>query len=89
MVKNTNYADECIGAAFCSKDELDQFTALLLSPHFIQAITFTWEISEISVAFLDINISSIKGKGLSTSAQLRKLFSSYKNGHALTKFVFL
>ena len=48
------YIDDCLGATSCTKEELERFIGFVNSFH--PALKFTWEISETSVAFLDINI---------------------------------
>ena len=49
------YIDDCLGATSCTKEELERFIGFVNSFH--PALKFTWEISEASVNFLDINIS--------------------------------
>ena len=49
------YIDDCLGATSCTKKELERFIGFVNSFH--PALKFTWEISETSVTFLDINIS--------------------------------
>ena len=49
------YIDDCLGATSCTKEELERFIDFVNSFH--PALKFTWEISETSVTFLDINIS--------------------------------
>ena len=49
------YIDDCLGATSYTKEELEQFIGFVNSFH--PALKFTWEISETSVTFLDINIS--------------------------------
>ena len=49
------YIDDCLGATSCTKEELERFIGFVNSFHL--ALKFTWEISETSVTFLDINIS--------------------------------
>ena len=49
------YIDDCLGATSCTKEELERFIGFVNSFH--PALKFTWEISETSVTFLDINIS--------------------------------
>ena len=46
------YIDDCFGATFCSKPDLESFISYVNSFH--PSLDFTWEISEISVTFLDI-----------------------------------
>ena len=58
------YIDGCIGATSSSREELDHFITSVNSFH--PALKYTWEISEISIAFLDIKVS-INDNGLSTS----------------------
>ena len=55
------YIDDCIGATTSTKEELR--TAV---NSFHPALKYTWEISDSSLAFLDIKIS-IEGNGLCTS----------------------
>eukprot|EP00061_Rhincodon_typus_P001575 g15178.t1 len=57
------YIDDCIGAASCSHEQLEQF---INSPNtFHLKLKFTWTISDTSVPFLDLSIS-IPGDGLKT-----------------------
>ena len=49
------YIDDCIGAISSSREELDQFITSVNSFH--PALKYTWEISETSLAFLDIKVS--------------------------------
>ena len=58
------YIDDCIGAISSSREELDQFITSVNSFH--PALKYTWEISETSLAFLDIKVS-IRGNVLCTS----------------------
>ena len=58
------YIDYCIGAISSSREELDQFITSVNSFH--PALKYTWEISETSLAFLDIKVS-ISGNVLCTS----------------------
>ena len=58
------YIDDCIGATSSTKEELTQFITAVNSFH--PALKYTWEISDTSLAFLDIKIS-IEGNGLCTS----------------------
>ena len=51
-----------------TREELDHFITSVNSFH--PALKYTWEISEISIAFLDIKVS-INGNGLSTSAHYK------------------
>ena len=55
------YIDDCLGATSCTKEELEQFIAF---------VKFTWEISETSVTFLDINIS-VQDNKLATSVHYK------------------
>ena len=57
------YIDDCIGAISSSREELDQFITSVNS--FYPALKYTWEISETSLAFLDIKVS-ISGNVLCT-----------------------
>ena len=58
------FIDDCLGTASCSYAELESFIHFVNNFH--PALKFTWEISEISVLFLDILIS-INGSRLTTS----------------------
>ena len=58
------FIDDCVGATSSSKEELDQFITEVNSFH--SALKYTLEISENSLAFLDIKLS-INGNSLSTS----------------------
>ena len=58
------YIDDCVGATSSSKEELNLFINSVNSFH--PALKYTWEISENSLAFLDIKLS-INDNGLSTS----------------------
>ena len=58
------YIDDCLGATSCTKEEFERFIGFANSFH--PALKFTWEISETSVSFLDINIS-VQGNNLANS----------------------
>ena len=58
------YIDDCVCATSSSKEELNLFINAVNSFH--PALKYTWEISENSLAFLDIKLS-INNNGLSTS----------------------
>ena len=60
----SRYIDDCIGATSSAREELTQFITSVYS--FNPALKYTWEISDASLAFLDIKIS-IGGNGLCTS----------------------
>ena len=62
------YIDDCVGATSSSKEELNLFINSVNSFH--PALKYTWEISENSLAFLDIKLS-INDNGLSTSVQYK------------------
>ena len=62
------YIDDCIGAISSSREELDQFITSVNS--FNPALKYTWEISETSLAFLDIKVS-IRGNALCTSVHYK------------------
>ncbi len=57
------YTDDCVGTASCSRGELEQFINYVNNFH--PALQFTCEISETSVAFLDILVS-INGNRLAS-----------------------
>ena len=58
------YIDDCVGATSFTREELTQFITAFNSFH--PARKYTWEISDTSLALLDIKIS-IEGNGLCTS----------------------
>ena len=62
------YIDDCIGAISSSGEELNRFITSVNSFH--PALKYTWEISETSLAFLDIKVS-ISGNGLCTSVHYK------------------
>ena len=62
------YIDDCSGATSSSREELDHFITSVNSFH--PSLKYTWEISETSIAFLDIKVS-INGDGLSTSVHYK------------------
>ena len=62
------YIDDCIGAISSSREELNRFITSVNSFH--PALKYTWEISETSLAFLDIKVS-ISGNGLCTSVHYK------------------
>ena len=62
------YIDDCLGATSCTKEELERFIGFVNSFH--PALKFTWEISETSVTFLDINIS-VQDNKLGTSVHYK------------------
>ena len=65
---NQRYIDDCVGATSSSKEELNLFINAANSFH--PALKYTWEISENSLAFLDIKLS-INHNGLSTSVHYK------------------
>ena len=89
------YIDDCIGATSSTKEELTQFITAVNSFH--PALKYTWQISDTSLAFLDIKIS-IEGNGLCTSVYYKPtdshsylLYSSshpsHKNSTELRKHI--
>ena len=62
------YIDDCIGAISSSRGELDHFITSVNSFH--PALKYTWEISETSLAFLDIKVS-ISGNVLCTNVHYK------------------
>ena len=62
------YIDDCLGATSCTKEELERFIGFVNSFH--PALKFTWEISETSVTFLDVNIS-VQDNKLATSVHYK------------------
>ena len=68
------YIDDWIGATSFTKEELTQFITAVISFHL--ALKYTWEISDTSLAFLDIKIS-FEGNVLCTSVYYKPT-DSYK-----------
>ena len=66
------YIDDCIGATSSTKEELTQFITAVNSFH--PALKYTWEISDTSLAFLEIKIS-IEGNVLCTSVYYKPTVS--------------
>ena len=62
------YTDDCISAISSSREELNRFITSVNSFH--PALKYTWEISEASLAFLDIKVS-ISSNGLCTSVHYK------------------
>ena len=62
------YIDDCVGATSSTREELNQFITAVNSFH--PALKYTWEISDSSLAFLDIKLS-IEGNGLCTSVHYK------------------
>ena len=63
------YRDDCFGATSYTKEELERFIGFVNSFHPAR-LKFTWEISETSVTFLDINIS-VQDNNLVTSVHYK------------------
>eukprot|EP00061_Rhincodon_typus_P002996 g19033.t1 len=49
------YIDDCISAASCSHEELEQFINFTNTFH--HNLKFTWTISDTSLSFLDFSVS--------------------------------
>ena len=62
------YIDDCIGPISSSREKLNRFITSVNSFH--PVLKYTWEISETSLAFLDIKVS-ISGNGLCTSVHYK------------------
>ena len=58
------YIDDCVGATSSTREGLNQFIAAVNSSH--PALKYTWEISDTSLALLDIKVS-VEGNSLCTS----------------------
>ena len=83
--------DDCIGAISSSKEELDEFITSVNSFH--PALKYTWEISETSLAFLDIKVS-IRGNVLCTSGTTNLLIHTvicciHRHIHHMSRTPFL
>ena len=66
-----DFFGRCLGTASCTRVDLERFVN-----GFHHALTFTWEISEICVSFLDIS-GSINGDALTTSVSYSLPTHSY------------
>ena len=62
------YIDDCVGAVSSTREELNQFITAVNSFH--PALKYTWEMSDTSLAFLDIKVS-VEGNGLCTSVHYK------------------
>ena len=62
------YIDHCLGATSSTSEEHDQFITAVNSFH--PAHKYTWEISDTSLAFLDIKVS-VEGNGLCTTVHYK------------------
>ena len=62
------YIDDCVGATSSTREELNQFINAVNLFH--PALKYTWEISDTSLAFLDIKVS-VEGNGLCTSVHYK------------------
>ena len=88
------YIDDRVGATSSTREELNQFITALNSFH--PALKYTWEISDTSLAFLDIKVS-VEGNGLCTSVHYKPtdshsylLYSSSHPSHDfLSRILFL
>ena len=60
--------ENCVGATSSTREELNQFITAVNSFH--PAFKYTWEISDTSLAFLDIKVS-VEGNGLCTSVHYK------------------
>ena len=69
------YIDDCVGATSSTREELNQFITAVNSFH--PALKYTWEISDTSLAFLDIKVS-VEGNGLCTSVHYKPTDSHSK-----------
>ena len=72
------YIDDCIGAISSSKEELNRFITSVNSFH--PVLKYTWEISETSLAFLDIKVF-INGHYKPTDSHSYLLHSSSHPSH--------
>ena len=81
------YIDDCIGAISSSREKLNRCITSVNSFH--PALKHTWEISETSLAFLDIKVS-IKGNGLPTSVHYKPtvICCIHRSTHPMSKVPF-
>ena len=70
MAPNLNSTVYCIGATSSSREDLNQFITAVNLFHPALKYKLTWEISDTSLAFLDIKVS-IEGNGLCTSVHYK------------------
>eukprot|EP00061_Rhincodon_typus_P004964 g23842.t1 len=64
------YIIDCIGAALCSHEELEQFINLTNTFH--PNLKFTWTISDTSISFLDLSVSI---SGPKKTFHIRQMFT--------------
>ena len=62
------YIDDCVGATSSTRVELNQFVTAVNSFH--PALKYTWEISDTSLAFLDIKLSMVYAPVCTTNPQI-------------------
>jgi len=87
------YMDDCIGATSSTREDLNQFITAVNSFH--PVLKYTWEISDTSLAFLDIKVSMIEGDGLCNSVHYKPtdshrylLYSSSHRSHVKNSIPF-
>jgi len=73
------YIDDCIGATSSNRERLNQFITAVNSFH--PSLKYTCEISDSSLAFLDIKVY-IEGNGLCTSVHYKPMsYLLYSSSH--------
>ena len=84
------YIDDCFGATSSTREELNQFITAVNS--FYPALKYTWEISDTSLAFLDIKVS-IEGDGYAlactTNPQILIVICIHLHIHHMSRIPFL
>ena len=70
------YIDDCIGATSSTREALNRsiFNCCQQVNSFHPALQYTWEISDISIAFMDIKVS-IEGNGLCIGVHYKPTYS--------------
>ena len=78
------YINNCVGATSFTREELDQYITAVNSFH--PARKYAWEISDTSLAFLDIKVS-VEGNSLCTSVHYKptdsRSYLLYSSSHPL------
>ena len=80
------YIDDYIGATSSTREELIQFTTAANSFH--PALKYTWEISDTSLAFIDIKISCTSVYYKPTDSHSYLLYSSSHPSHVKNSIPF-
>ena len=82
----SRYIDDCIRATSSTREELTQFITAVNSFH--PALKYTWEISDTSLAFIDIKISCTSVYYKPTDSHSYLLYSSSHPSHVKNSIPF-